>query len=324
MSCLIGLALGAWLASASAIGQVRTPPVQEVVAAPIKLTANGLDEASRKEIKFSEPIKIKLIAKDNFEFFATYYPGIHGKKTPALILLHDVLGSSEDLSELAAFLQLRYGYAVLTPDLRGHGDSTKTGDVEIDPEKITRAEFESFLLDIEACKKHLIARNDEGELNVDLLTVVAVGKSCIPTVNWSLRDWSFPALAGLRQGQDVKAIVLISPEQLFKGVRMTNSLRDGLFTGKDVAEPLRVLLAVGNGDSELLKETEAIREIVERNRKTTKEIIDGLWVLADYPTNGAALTKAESGDLQLLIGQLVFLEIFQKADLFPWQVRGKK
>ena len=328
---VIWFLLGFWLLSASAAGQVTAPLAQEKPPAPIKINANGLDAASRKEIQFAEPLKVKLVAKDNFELFATYYAGIHGKKTPVVILLHDLLGTSADVSELAVFLQTSYGFSVITPDLRGHGESKKTGSVEIDPEKISRTEFESLVLDIEACKKYLIGRNDEGELNVDMLTVIAVGKSCIPTVNWSLSDWSFPVLAGLRQGQDVKAIVLISPEQSFKGVKLTNSLRAGLFTGKDVAAPLLVILAVGRDNPELLKETEAISAIVKRNRKVTdkvidgvtEKIVDGLFVF-EYPHNGAVLTKAESGDLQSLIGQMVFLEIFQKSDLFPWQVRGKK
>lgn len=300
------------------------PQEKEKPPAPIKLSAKGLDPASAKDIQFADPIKVRLTAKDNFELAATFYPGIYGRNTPAVILLHDVLGSSADLGDLASYLQKTFGFAVLLPDLRGHGESKKSGDREIDPAKISRAEFEAFGLDIEACKKHLLGRNDAEELNVDLLTIVAVGKSCVPAVFWSLNDWNYPALAGLRQGQDVKAVVLISPEQGFKGLRMVSALHAGIFNGKDVAKPLRVLLAVGRDNPELVKECEAIQSTVERYRKVTDGVVDGLFVLSDYSSNGSSLTKPDAGDLQKLIGQLIFLEIYQKADQHPWQLRGKK
>jgi pimeloyl-ACP methyl ester carboxylesterase len=301
----------------SAIAQDEPPAV-------IKLTADGIDAASRTDLKFSDPIDTRLTARDNFELSATYYPGIYGRNTPVLILLHDVLGSRADLLDLAAYLQSTYGFAVIVPDLRGHGESRKTGARDIDPQKLNRAEFEAFMMDIEACKRYLITRNDMDELNIDLLTVVAVGKTCVPAVNWSLADWSFPQLAGLRQGQDVKALVLISPEQGFKGVRMTNALKSGLFTGKDVPQPLRVLLAVGSGNAELVKEIDTIRQIVEKNRKLVENAYDGLFVFDDYTTNGVALTKADGGDLRTMIGQLVFFELFEKSGQYPWQTRGKK
>ena len=301
----------------TAIGQER-PPVD------IKLTVNGLDPASLKSLTFSDPQNVKLSAKDKFELAAIYYPGVHGKNTPPIILLHDVLGAGEDLTELAIYLQKTFGYAVLVPDLRGHGHSKKTGKIEIDSEKIGRDEFAAMALDIEACKKFLIARNDDGELNIDMLNVVAIGKSCISAVNWAIGDWSYPVLVGLRQGQDVKALALVSPEQSFKGIRMTNAIKSGLFTGKDVEKPLRILLAAGTDDPSTVKEVESIASIVERHRTKNEDALDGLFVLKDYATNGAELTTAEAGDLQKLIGQFVFLEIFKKQSDFPWAVRTKK
>jgi pimeloyl-ACP methyl ester carboxylesterase len=302
-----------------------TATAQDPPPQPIKLTANGFDEASRTAIAFPEPTETRLTTRDHFELMATYYQGVHGRNTPVVILVHDVLGSRADLLGLAAFLQTTFGYAVLVPDLRGHGDSKKTGTWEIDPKELSRAEFEGFTVDIEACKRFLLDRNDADELNIDLLAVIAVGKSCIPAVNWALADWSFPQLAGLRQGQDVKAVVLISPEQVFKGVRMTAALRTGLFNGKGVERPLRMLLAAGKDNDALNDEFESIRSIVARDRKVeNKEVVDGLFVFHDYETNGAALTNPDGGDLPMMIGQFVFFELYEKSGQFPWQQRGKK
>jgi hypothetical protein len=50
-----------------------------------------------------------------------------------------------------------------------------------------------------------------------------------------------------------------------------------------------------------------------------------VWTITDsYRANGAELTKVESGDLQLLIGQLVYLELYKKLDEYPWAEREKK
>ena len=45
-----------------------------------------------------------------------------------MILLHGFKGSRKDFTQkdgLAAFLQEKLGCAVIVPDLRGHGDSTR-------------------------------------------------------------------------------------------------------------------------------------------------------------------------------------------------------
>lgn len=293
-------------------------------AIPIKLTADGLDAASVKDVLFSDPTSVKLVTKDNVEISATFYGGIHGKNTPALILIHDLGGKAEDLTQLAGFLQRSYGYAVLVPDLRGHGKSVSESQKKIDVDKMNRAEFDSLGYDIEACKKFLVTRNDSGELNIDMLTVVAVGKTCITAVNWCLGDWSFPPLGGQRQGQDVKAVVLVSPEESFKGSRMNTAIRAGLFTGKDFPNPIRVLLAVGKDDDALLDEAEKIRAVIARHRNLTDGVVDGLFVLPDYDQNGTKLIKSQGNDFPTMIATLVFMELFQKSNDFPWQVRGKK
>ena len=44
--------------------------------------------------------------------------------------------------------------------------------------------------------------------------------------HWAARDWSFPSVGRMKQGQDVKALVMISPEKQIKGVAIDPVLKD--------------------------------------------------------------------------------------------------
>lgn len=59
---------------------------------------------------------------------ATYYYGNADKETVPVLLLHDIGGKREDFLPLIDRL-VNSGYAVMAPDLRGHGKSTKRYEV---------------------------------------------------------------------------------------------------------------------------------------------------------------------------------------------------
>ena len=75
-----------------------------------------------------QPEEIDLTTDDGLEMKATYFPGTKGQESIPVILLHGFKGSRKDFTQeqgLAPFLQEKLGCAVIVPDLRGHGDSTK-------------------------------------------------------------------------------------------------------------------------------------------------------------------------------------------------------
>ena len=64
-----------------------------------------------------------LQTSDGLELTLTYYRGTKGKQTIPVVLLHGWKQSRNDYKDLAPALQAQ-GYAVIVPDLRGHGEST--------------------------------------------------------------------------------------------------------------------------------------------------------------------------------------------------------
>ncbi len=69
------------------------------------------------------PAKITLKTADEQTLSATYFAPIDTKqKAPGALLIHDTGGSRADLQPLALRLQ-KSGFAVLSLDLRGHGES---------------------------------------------------------------------------------------------------------------------------------------------------------------------------------------------------------
>ena len=170
---------------------------------------------------------VTLDAKDGVIIQCTYYPGPEKKTTVPLILLHDWNGSRTDLHSLAMFLQQSLGHTVIVPDLRGHGTSVRQrgSETEIDREKMNKLGIESMWLDVEAAKTYLLQRNNEEKLNIEQLGVLGVGFGGTLALNWTVRDWSVTNLPTYKMGQDVKALILISPRQTFKGVNVNPALK---------------------------------------------------------------------------------------------------
>src|SRR4051812_12911603 len=78
-----------------------------------------------KKAKIPEPEEIDLTTKDGVVLRATYFAGTQGKESVPIIMLHGLGGKRNEFADLAKELQKTKGCAILCPDLRGHGDSTK-------------------------------------------------------------------------------------------------------------------------------------------------------------------------------------------------------
>jgi len=204
----------------------------------------------------------------------TYYPSTLGKGAVPVLMLHGLNGSRADYEGLAAILQ-KLGYAVVVPDLRGHGGTNmimrptkdkaklKAG-VDYDEDKIVakelrKSDFEGFIYDLDTLKAWMLERNNAGEFNLNALALVGADWTCITAMNWAVRDWNAPRLINYKQGQDVKAAILLSPGKSHLGVDMVAALQHP-YVGKRMS----TLIVAGSKGTKERSEAERLEGTLKR------------------------------------------------------------
>ena len=215
----------------------------------------------------SEPLK----TKDGLKMACRYYPGPEDKETIPVVLLHGWKGQGSDYDALAQFLQSDEGgaHSVIVPDLRGHGGSTELkpegseDSKKINADRMNKQTFQEMLrFDLEAVKKFLMEKHHQGALNIDSLTVVGSEMGSVLALHWTARDWSWEPLAGIKQGQDVKAVVLLSPPASFKGVTPALALKQ-----TDVRDSVSLMLLYGRDDAKATSSATKLHNVLKRNRQ---------------------------------------------------------
>jgi pimeloyl-ACP methyl ester carboxylesterase len=223
-------------------------------------------QTAKDPAELPELEQLGLATSDGLELAITYYPGTKGKETIPIVLLHGFKQSRNDFKDLAPALQA-FGCAVIVPDLRGHGESTrlKTArrDETLKATTMTPAQFGMMVTrDMEAVKTFLWERNNAGELNIDKLCVVGAEMGASVALNFAIVD----AIDQNRNrvlrpeykiGNFVKAIVLLSPELTFRGL----PIRTGQMP---LLEDIAVMILVGKQDVKAMEEAKRIWGILER------------------------------------------------------------
>ena len=233
----------------------------------LPLLASGLTAQDDDEKEIPKPRRVQIKTADGLQLNAAYFAAIKAKDAMPVIMLHDWQSQGGTLYSLALRIQ-KEGHAVLVPDLRGHGMSTTitirkpnglTDTQQLNPDKFTKAHIIAMARDVEACKRFLMQRHNEGELNIEKLTVVGAGLGGMLAMNWAVGDWNVQSTPFLKQGQDVKSLILLSPLGSFKGV--TNQVA---MTHPVIAGQLNTLILVGNGSSKELSDAKRLYNRMER------------------------------------------------------------
>ena len=291
----------------------------------------GQDKKKKRPLPAAE--RILLESKDGVELRAQWFGGVNGKKTLPIILVHDWDSDRSTLSNFAARLQKDLEAAVIVPDLRGHGESmtVKGGEDELDRNRFKKNQLLTFVNDIDACRRFLQTKNDEGELNLDLLTVIACGKSSVHGVNWCIEDWSWQSVGGVKQGQNVKALVMVSPRKKFKSVSISQSLKAPLYArGSD---GIAVLVVYGEGDPGSAKDGATIHDGLKKSRKEPTEYSSAdernerqtVYEMV-LPTNATSTDLVNENSDKMINALKLFLElkVLAKKDDYAWQSRAEK
>jgi pimeloyl-ACP methyl ester carboxylesterase len=256
---------------------LRSVPLAAGFAASLAVIGALHCAAAENTLRIPEPQNITLETADGVVLACSYYKGgfvqnlktkevtaMSGKEVVPVIMLHGWNGKRTEYDFTARLLQ-QFGHAVVVPDLRGHGESLtqKVGGrpVTYNRDRMGRAGVESMIYDIEAVRKFLLEKNDAQELNLEMLCVVGADFGAALAINWASVDWSRQQLPAFKQGNDVKAIVLLSPVQSFKGVTVTQALQHPV-----VSRSLGVLIVHGQEDTKNAKDAKAIYDRLAKFR----------------------------------------------------------
>lgn len=303
------------LVSRALLSRVRLPARRigfvSLTALLIAATACAQDKAE-SEKKPPPPEQVTLRTTDGVALAATYYPSRAGKDAAAVLLLHSGSGQRTDLNRLARLLQ-QQGSAVIAPDLRGHGDSV--GEFA----KLRPQDYADMVRrDLEAAKGFLMQRNNAGELNIERLGVVGVEMGAALALNWAALDWSWPELATGKQGQDVKAVALVSPEWSYKGLQIGEAI-----VQPGVQDQISVLIVAGRRNSKFFGEARRLHNSFARRHNVSPSLpLERRTLFFQTPPTslqGMPLLNEKSMEVEAIIAEFVELRLQKPA--FAWQMR---
>lgn len=322
------------LAVAVLVGLAPAAEGAEGGEAPAVKRAPTAPPKRKEEPEVPPPVELKgadLVTKDGWQLRATFFPSNLGKDAVPVILLHGQNGSRADYRYLATYLQ-QQGHAVLVPDLRGHGESRKyqSGNEvrEIDdPKKLGAEQFSRMVeFDMETFKSFLRRKNNDGELNLEKLCVVGADMGGLVALNWAAFDWSWPQYPGKKQGQYVKAVVLISPIWSFKGLDAAKPL-----SNQWVRSAISIYIFYGNGDSKQTRDAQRIHTTLERFREKPKDDQPEAEILRmqtlflkgmDTNLAGTKMLGVRGVGVDRRIAQFIDLRLIQQD--IPWREIGQK
>ena len=165
---------------ATALGVVSALPLLLWALGPVNVQANAC-----QEVTFRTEDRLELVA-------SLYVPRKKNSLAPGALLIHDRGGSRADLDLLAQRMS-KQGFAVLVPDLRGHGKSVKDGlDWKALDEKERNNMWSFTSRDVEAAAKYLSDRDGVHTANLSML---GLGAGTLLATRHAIRDESVRGLA---------------------------------------------------------------------------------------------------------------------------------
>jgi pimeloyl-ACP methyl ester carboxylesterase len=287
----------------------------------------------RKRVATPPPVDKTLTTRDGVELKTTYYPSTAGTEATCVVLLHDYNESRAALSSVAKALQDpqrarlpgNETRAVLTVDLRGHGESKTAylpggNVVELDAARFRSADFQRMVSqDMEAVRSFLVAENDAKRLNLNKLCLVGSGMGANVALVWAEQDWRTPDLPIRKQGRDVKGLVLLSPKWKQDGLPLVSTLKF-----PPIQRGLPIFLAYGGENSTAVADGDNIYKLISKYRPepSAKQPVDErslVHVVVETRLQGTELISRSSFGLVPRISK--FLESQLDGRTMAWVAR---
>ncbi|MDR3639553.1 MAG: alpha/beta hydrolase [Isosphaeraceae bacterium] len=233
-----------------------------------KKAPNALDPLAAAAGKTAPPpgtfhYTFKIISYDRTPLAASYYPSRLGLTAPVLLLVHEKDRSRKDFTEpiadlkgvgLAEHMQAQ-GYAVLSFDLRGHGENLRR--------PLASKEWRMMAGDLQAAYRFLVDRTNRGELNLGKLGVIGVGEGANLVAAWAALPGGAVSIEG--RVSDLGAVVLISPLADGEGFLLRE-------VASQLAQRFPMLVMAGQRDASSAEPVLAIKPLIERDRKNKVEL----------------------------------------------------
>jgi len=198
---------------------------------------------------------VRLTTADDVGISALYYP-VPADPAPAVLLLHGFAANRDQWGAFPGILQ-RNGIAVLSIDLRGHGESTRKltaqGPELVDYHKFTSRDFQDMFMDVEASIDWLL---DQPGINKNRIGIVGASVGANIALRYTLYN------------EDLAALLLLSPGMVYKDVRTDDAMKR--------LGPVPLRIAVSRYDSfafESAKRLMEIRKEAGRSSDTNELII---------------------------------------------------
>jgi alpha-beta hydrolase superfamily lysophospholipase len=294
--------------------------------------------------------RVRFETVDDVEIHGTYYDSSKGNKGPCALLIHGLGNKSEQegWDDLAKKLQAK-GFAVLTFDFRGHGESVNVGPrfwqvrynqslkgfrASKPKEQISYNDFTSayhiamLINDITAAKRYLDKRNDAGDCNSSNLIVVAEDSGAALATAWIWNEWNTPrvintfplvtASRGAREGQDISGAVYLSITPYLKAgsAKWTASVQRWL--APPVKQNVLMYFLYGDKDTQGAKYSQYLSGTVLKAEKDTKMELTGTRAIKDTKLSGHGLLGKSSLDTDQRIVDYAFKVADKKRGTNAW------
>jgi hypothetical protein len=207
-----------------------------LLAAFSPVTSSCLLAQGRGSGKAAEE-KQTIRSTDGWPIAFTYYkPASAGESTPPVILLHKKNGNRLVWNSFAKRLQAA-GFAVFAVDLRKHGESKLPAGAAVGSGKkkkkrssrsvdLKKQDYQSMVTrDLEGVKKFIVAEHQAKKLNVRKMAIIAAQESAPIAITFAAFDWrkrphddSARPQDRTPRGQDVRALILLSPNDKVPGI----------------------------------------------------------------------------------------------------------